>query len=136
MWNLIDEYFTSDEKIFYNPIDQLNGFPVRLANRLIAQKNVFVAIAIYLLIAIIFSFILLLGDWRVRKALVSKKINLLIAILTCFVFLIPLTILVKEFFMKYNIYIKSESDIYIGFFIGILTVLLVSRFKFKEEIKP
>jgi len=38
--------------------------------------------------------------------------------------------------MKYNIYIKSESDIYIGFFIGILTVLLVSRFKFKEEIKP
>lgn len=136
MWNLIDEYFTSDEKIFYNPIDQLNGFPVRLANRLITQKNIFVAIAIYLLIAVIFSFILLLGDWRVRKALVSKKINLLIAILTCFVFLIPLTILVKEFFMKYNIYIKSESDIYIGFFIGILTVLLVSRFKFKEEIKP
>lgn len=136
LWQLIDENFSDNEKIFYDPITELDGFPVKFTKLIVEQKNIFIAIAIYLCMAVIFAFTFLLSDWRVRQTISNSKIITFFFVLITFIFLIPITILIKELFWNFDVHINSETELFIAFFIGILTFYIGSKITYKGEIKP
>ena len=86
--------------------------------------------------AVIFAFTFLLSDWRVRQTISNSKIITFFFVLITFIFLIPITILIKELFWNFDVHINSETELFIAFFIGILTFYIGSKITYKGEIKP
>ncbi len=136
LWNIIDEMFSSNDRVFNDPIAEVNGFPIRFAKKLVQNKDVFIAIIISLLISLIVSFVILISDTNVRDRLTQSKINIFILILFSFIFLIPLVVLVNESVQTIGFYIKSDLQIYIGFFIGIITCIIGTKITIKKQEKP
>ena len=138
LWNLIDNSFTTDEKTFTDPVAEINGYPVKFAKSLIKDKNIFVVIIIFLFMSVIISSIILLNDWRVRQKISSSKLNSLIMVSICYVFLIPLIVWLNEFLYAdgYGIYIKSELNLYLSMFLGALFYYLGSKITIKKQDKP
>lgn len=138
LWNLIDQSFTSGQKIYTDPIGEVNGFPLRLAKSLVKDKNIYFVIIIFLTISVIIATLILLGDFRFREMIGTKKINAIIALTVCYLFLIPLIIFINDLFFAdgYGIYIKSEVNLYIAMFLGALFFYLGSKLTIKKEDKP
>ena len=136
MWQVIDDSFSNSEKTFRDPIAEVNGFPIRFTKKLIQNKDVFIAIIVFLVMALITSFIILLSDWRFRMKLIESQVNTFFFIVLIFIFLIPLVVYVNEFVHTLGFYIKSNFQIYIGFFIGILCCLIGSKISIKQQEKP
>jgi len=138
LWNLIDESFTSDEVIYNDPISEVNGFPIRFAKMLIKDKNIYLVVIIFLFMSVIISSILLLNDWRVRKKIASNRLNSLLMVSICYVFLIPFIIFLNDFLYAdgYGIYIKSEFNLYLSMFLGALFFYLGSKISIKKQNKP
>ena len=112
LWNLIEDYFSTDIAIFNDPITEVNGFPIRFAESLIKQKDVFIAIIVYFVFALVTSFVFVLSDWRIRDSIMKKPINQLIIIFIGFVLLTPLVVFVREILDKSGFPVKSNLDIY------------------------
>lgn len=132
LWNLIENYFSTDIAVFSDPITEVNGFPIRFAERLVLQKDVFIAIIIFFVLALVTAFVLILSDWRIRDSIIKNSINQLIVIFIGFVLLIPLVVFVREILDKAGFFIKSGWEIYIGFFVGLLVFFVSSKFKWNN----
>ena len=132
LWNLIENYFSTDIAVFSDPITEVNGFPIRFAERLVLQKDVFIAIIIFFVLALVTAFVLILSDWRIRDSIIKNSINQLIVIFIGFVLLIPLVVFVREILDKAGFLIKSGWEIYIGFFVGLLIFFVSSKFKWNN----
>ena len=135
LWNLIEDYFSTDIAIFNDPITEVNGFPIRFAESLIKQKDVFIAIIVYFVFALVTSFVFVLSDWRIRDSIMKKPINQLIIIFIGFVLLTPLVVFVREILDKSGFPVKSNLDIYIGFFVGILVFFIASKLKWNNAFE-
>tara|TARA_B110001452_G_scaffold184345_1_gene154940 strand:+ start:4443 stop:6242 length:1800 start_codon:yes stop_codon:yes gene_type:complete len=138
LWSLIDDSFTSSEKLYVDPIGEVNGFPIRLSKSFIKDKNIYFVIIIFLTFSVIIAALILLSDFRIREKLTSSKINSLILLTIFYIFLIPLIIFINELFYAggYGIYIKSEVNLYIAMFMGALFFYLGSKITLKKEDKP
>ena len=138
LWNLIDQSFTSGKKVYTDPIGEVNGFPLRLAKSLVKDKAIYFVIIIFLTLSVIIAALILLGDFRVREIISSKKINSTIAITICYIFLIPLIVFINDIFFAdgYGVYINSEFNLYIAMFLGALFFYLGSKLTIKKEDKP
>ena len=135
LWNLIEDYFSTDIAIFNDPITEVNGFPIRFAESLIKQKDVFIAIIVYFVFALVTSFVFVLSDWRIRDSIMKKPINQLIIIFIGFVLLTPLVVFVREILDKSGFPVKSNLEIYIGFFVGILVFFIASKLKWNNAFE-
>jgi spore germination protein YaaH len=135
LWNLIENYFSTDIAVFNDPITEVNGFPIKFAESLVLQKDVFIAIIIYFVLALVTAFVLILSDWRIRDSIIKNSINQLIVIFIGFVLLIPLVVFVREVLDKGGFFIKSSWEIYIGFFVGLLVFFVSSKFKWNNTIE-
>ena len=138
LWNLIDQSFTSGKKVYTDPIGEVNGFPLRLAKSLVKDKAIYFVIIIFLTLSVIIAALILLGDFRVREIISSKKVNSTIAITICYIFLIPLIVFINDIFYAdgYGIYINSEFNLYVAMFLGALFFYLGSKLTIKKEDKP
>ena len=106
LWNLIENYFSTDIAVFNDPISEVNGFPIKFAESLVVQKDVFIAIIIYFVLALVTAFVLILSDWRIRDSIIKNSINQLIVIFIGFILLIPLVVFVREILDKGGFFIK------------------------------
>lgn len=130
LWKLIETYFSENKLTVTNPISEINGFPINVTRRILQNKEVFIAIIIYLTMAVVLGFILALTDWRIRKSIYRDKTFRLIAILIVFVLLTPLVVFIQELLTKSGWYIKSSFQVYISFFLGMFVFFAFSRLKF------
>lgn len=135
LWNLIENYFSTDIAVFNDPISEVNGFPIKFAESLVVQKDVFIAIIIYFVLALVTAFVLILSDWRIRDSIIKNSINQLIVIFIGFILLIPLVVFVREILDKGGFFIKSSWEIYIGFFVGLLVFFVSSKFKWNNTLE-
>ena len=102
---------------------------------LIKQKDVFIAIIVYFVFALVTSFVFVLSDWRIRDSIMKKPINQLIIIFIGFVLLTPLVVFVREILDKSGFPVKSNLEIYIGFFVGILVFFIASKLKWNNAFE-
>ena len=65
----------------------------------------------------------------------KKSINQLIVIFIGFVLLTPLVVFIKEILDKSGLPVKSNLEIYIGFFIGILVFFIASKLKWNNAFE-
>ena len=135
LWNLIANYFSTDIAVFNDPISEVNGFPIKFAESLVVQKDVFIAIIIYFVLALVTAFVLILSDWRIRDSIIKNSINQLIVIFIGFILLIPLVVFVREILDKGGFFIKSSWEIYIGFFVGLLVFFVSSKLKWNNTLE-
>ncbi|MDC0386516.1 glycosyl hydrolase family 18 protein, partial [Flavobacteriaceae bacterium] len=135
LWNLIENYFSTDIAVFNDPISEVNGFPIKFAESLVVQKDVFIAIIIYFVLALVTAFVLILSDWRIRDSIIKNSINQLIVIFIGFILLIPLVVFVREILDKGGFFIKSSWEIYIGFFVGVLVFFVSSKLKWNNTLE-
>ncbi|MDA9365942.1 glycosyl hydrolase family 18 protein [Flavobacteriaceae bacterium] len=135
LWNLIENYFSTDIAVFNDPISEVNGFPIKFAESLVVQKDVFIAIIIYFVLALVTAFVLILSDWRIRDSIIKNSINQLIVIFIGFILLIPLVVFVREILDKGGFFIKSSWEIYIGFFVGLLVFFVSSKLKWNNTLE-
>ena len=135
LWNLIERYFSTDKIKFNDPILEANGFPIRFAKNLVQNKDVFIAMIIYFVMAVILAFVLLLSDWRIRDSIMRSKINQIIVIFIGFTLLIPLIVFIKEILNKAGYYVNSSGEVFLGFFIGLVVFFLATRMKFDRIIE-
>ena len=135
LWNLIENYFSTDIAVFNDPITEVNGFPIKFAESLVVQKDVFIAIIIYFVLALVTAFVLILSDWRIRDSIIKNSINQLIVIFIGFILLIPLVVFVREILDKGGFFIKSSWEIYIGFFVGLLVFFVSSKLKWNNTLE-
>ncbi|MDC0643422.1 glycosyl hydrolase family 18 protein [Flavobacteriaceae bacterium] len=135
LWNLIANYFSTDIAVFNDPISEVNGFPIKFAESLVVQKDVFIAIIIYFVLALVTAFVLILSDWRIRDSIMKNSINQLIVIFIGFILLIPLVVFVREILDKGGFFIKSSWEIYIGFFVGLLVFFVSSKLKWNNTLE-
>ena len=138
LWGILESNFTSNDVIYENPISKVNGFPIRFAKSLVKDKDIYFVIIIFLTFSVIISGILLLSDWRFRKKISDKKINIILLFTIFYVFLIPLVIFINSMIYAdgYGIYLSSEINLYIAFFLGLLVYYLGSKITIKKEQKP
>ena len=138
LWGILENNFTSNDVIYENPISKVNGFPIRFAKSLVKDKDIYFVIIIFLTFSVIISGILLLSDWRFRKKISEKKINIILLFTIFYVFLIPLVIFINSMIYAdgYGIYLSSEFNLYIAFFLGLLVYYLGSKITIKKEQKP
>ena len=135
LWNLIERYFSTDKIKFNDPILEANGFPIRFAKQLVQNKDVFIAMIIYFVMAVILAFVLLLSDWRIRDTIMKSKINQIIVIFIGFTLLIPLIVFIKEILNKGGYYVNSSGEVFLAFFIGLVVFFLATRIKFDRIIE-
>lgn len=135
LWNLIEDYFATDKVTYNDPITEVNGFPIKFAKTLVQQKDVFIAIIIFLTLAVVVAFIIVLTDWRVRDSIFRNKVNQMIVIFIGFILLLPLIALIKEVIEKWGYVLPSTSGVYLGFFLGILFFFIASRLRFGNLIE-
>ena len=135
LWNLIENYFSTDIAVFNDPISEVNGFPIKFAESLVVQKYVFIAIIIYFVLALVTAFVLILSDWRIRDSIIKNSINQLIVIFIGFILLIPLVVFVREILDKGGFFINSSWEIYIGFFVGLLVFFVSSKLKWNNTLE-
>jgi len=135
LWNLIENYFSTDIAVFNDPISEVNGFPIKFAESLVVQKDVFIAIIIYFVLALVTAFVLILSDWRIRDSIIKNSINQLIVIFIGFILLIPLVVFVREILDKGGFFINSSWEIYIGFFVGLLVFFVSSKLKWNNTLE-
>lgn len=138
LWNLIDETFSTTDRVYVDPIGEVNGFPIRFAKSLVKDKNIYVVIIIFLLFSVIIAALILLNDYKVRERITSGRINSLLFLTIGYIFLIPTNVFINDlFFAKgYGIYIKSEFNLYIAMFIGAFLFYLGSKITIKNKDKP
>ena len=132
LWGLIERYFSTEIKVLNDPIAEINGFPVNFAKRLVQKRDVFIAIIIYFLLAIVASFVIVLNDWRVRNSIMRNKINQLIVVFIGFVLLSPLVVFINEMIDRFGFNLNSTWEIFIGFFLGLLIFYIASKTKFDK----
>jgi spore germination protein YaaH len=60
LWALIENYFSTNKIVYTDPISEVNGFPIRFAKTLVLQKDVFIAMIIFLTFALVVAFIIVL----------------------------------------------------------------------------
>lgn len=130
LWKLVETYFSEEKLTKKDPIAEINGFPINVTRRILKNKQVFIAIIIYLTMAVVLGFLLALTDWRIRKSIYRDKTFRLIAILIVFIMLTPLVVLIQELLTKSGWYIKSSFQVYISFFLGMFVFFAFSRLKF------
>ena len=135
LWNLIEDYFSTDIVTYSNPITEVNGFPIKFAKTLVQQKDVFIAIIIFLTLAVVVAFIIVLTDWRVRDSIFRNKVNQLIVIFIGFILLLPLIVFIKEVIEKWGYVLPSTGGVYLGYFLGILFFFIASRLRFGNLIE-
>ena len=135
LWNLIEDYFSTDIVTYSNPITEVNGFPIKFAKTLVQQKDVFIAIIIFLTLAVVVAFIIVLTDWRVRDSIFRNKVNQLIVIFIGFILLLPLIVYIKEVIEKWGYVLPSTGGVYLGYFLGILFFFIASRLRFGNLIE-
>ena len=140
LWNVIEDKFATDQKVIVNPIAESEGYPIRFSKYLLKYKSIFITAAIFFFITIILAFLFLLNDWNIRDSIVRNQLNLLMFVVVVFILLIPITIVIFNFFNEIlptmNLYIKSHWIYYISFFIGLLTMFLAYRIKIKPIKRP
>lgn len=129
-WDLIESNFSENKKIVQDPIAEVNGYPIDLIKRLIINKNIFIAMIIYFSMALVFAFVLVLSDWRVRNSIYRNQVNQLIVIFIGAILLLPLIVFIDDLIVKAGGYIKSSWQSYIAFTFGIIVFLISSRIKF------
>ena len=129
-------WFNFMNKISFNdPISEVNGFPIRFAKKLVQNKDVFIAMIIYFVMAVVFAFVFLLSDWRIRDSIVKSQVNQIIVIFIGFILLIPLVVFIKELFNDLGYYINSSWEIFIAFLIGLLVFFIATKLKFDRIIE-
>lgn len=135
LWTLIENYFSTDKIIYNDPITEVNGYPIQFAKTLVQQKDVFIALIIFLTLALVVAFIIVLTDWRVRDSIFRNKINQLIVIFIGFILLLPLVLFIKEIMEKWGYVLPSSGGVFLGFFIGLLSFFVASRLRFGNLIE-
>jgi len=135
LWGLVERYFSTDKISFNDPISEVNGFPIRFAKKLVQNKDVFIAMIIYFVMAVVFAFVFLLSDWRIRDSIVKSQVNQIIVIFIGFILLIPLVVFIKELFNDLGYYINSSLEIFIAFLIGLLVFFIATKLKFDRIIE-
>ncbi|GGE40947.1 glycoside hydrolase family 18 protein [Psychroflexus planctonicus] len=140
LWNVIENKFSTDQKIIVNPINEADGYPIKLSKFLIEYKLIFITTSIFFLITVILAFLVLLFDYNIRNSIVKSQLNVAMFIGIVFILLIPITIVIFErieyLLGGFNLVVKPYWSYYLSFFIGVLTMYLAYRIKIKSIERP
>jgi spore germination protein YaaH len=140
LWKVIEDRFSTDIKIYQNPIASAEGYPLRISRFFIQYKSVFVVAAVVFFIAVCFAFGFLLTDWRIRESILRNKLYQWIFLLLAIVCILPVTSLLynalNELLPYFNMFIKPEWQIYIAFTVGMLTLYLIKKIKIRSIERP
>lgn len=130
LWDLIEADFATNQRVIKDPIAEVNGFSINFAKKIVQNKDIFIAIIIYFLLALVTAFIILLSDWRVRDSVIKSRVNQLIVVFLGFVLLIPTVAFLNELIYKLGWQVKAEWEIFVAFFVGILVFYLGTKIQF------
>ena len=130
LWDLIEADFATNQRVIKDPIAEVNGFSINFAKKIVQNKDIFIAIIIYFLLALVTAFIILLSDWRVRDSIIKSRVNQLIVVFLGFVLLIPTVAFLNELTYKLGWQVKAEWEIFVAFFVGILVFYLGTKIQF------
>ena len=140
LWNVIEDKFSTDQKIIKNPILESQGYPVRFSKYLLQYKSIFITAAVFFLMTVVLAFFVLLCDWNVRDSIVRNQLHLLIFAVVVFILLIPITVLLyttlNDILPWANVFIKSEWKYFLSYFVGLMTLFVAYRIKIKPIKRP
>lgn len=136
LWNLIDSYFTSDNKIYSDPIAEVNGHTISFTKSLVKNKNIYFVIIIFLLFSVVIAGLILINDSKVRDKISSSRLISLILLTILYIFLIPLITFINDLFSPIGIYIESSFNLYIAMFLGALIFYIGSKITVKKDERP
>lgn len=140
LWNVIEDEFATDIKVYKNPIALAEGYPIKISSFLLKYNKLFVTAAVVFFIAIALSFFVLLTDWRVRDSILQRKLYQWIFIIISFILILPLTAMLylglNEILPAINLFIKPEWQIYIAFILGMILLYIIQKLKVKSIERP
>jgi len=140
LWDVIENKFATDIKVYKNPIAEAEGYPLKWSKFMLKYVNIFVTATIAFLIAIVIGFAYLLTDWKVRDSILKNKLYQWMFLLLAIIFILPLTAFVyvglNNILPYINLFIKPEWQIYIAFIIGMVALYLIQKLKLKSIERP
>ena len=140
LWDVIENKFSTDQKIIADPIAKTEGYPIRFSSFILKHKTLLLVVALFFVMTVILAFLILLSDWNVRDSIIRNQLNFLIFILIIFIILIPITFVLFDLSNKllsnFNLFLKSEWKYYLAYFIGILTMAIAYKIRIKPTIRP
>lgn len=136
LWSLIEDYFTTNEKVFTDPIAEVNGHVISLTKKLVKDKNIYFVIILFLTISVIISGLILISDSKFREKVSSSLIGSFILLTILYIFLIPLIVFINDLIRPFGIFIDSYMNLYFSMFLGAFLFYLGSKINIKKENKP
>ncbi len=140
LWDVIENKFSTNIKIYKNPLAEAEGYPLQWSKFLLKYLNLFMAATVCFLIAVVIGFTYLLTDWKIRDSILKKQLYQWIFLLVSIIFILPLTgfayIGLNNILPYIHLFIKPEWQIYIAFTIGMLVLFLIQKIKLKSIDRP
>lgn len=136
LWEVIENYFTTNEKIFNDPIAEVNGHVISFSKKLVKDKNIYFVIVLFLTMSVIISGLILMFDANFREKVSSSRMGSFFLLTVLYIFLIPLIVVINEAMRPIGIFVDSNFNLYISMFLGAFLFYLGSKINIKKEDKP
>lgn len=136
LWELIEDYFTTNEKIFTDPIAEVNGHVISFTKKLVKNKNIYFVIVIFLSMSVLISGLILMLDANFREKVSSSRIGSFLLLTLLYILLIPLIVVINDSIRPLGVFIDSYFNLYIAMFLGAFLFYLGSKINIKKEDKP